>query len=145
VPGAERRSPHGLGRKRPHQVARIGLVAQPAGISRPARGSAASTGTMQKRRPVENLRFRLQPVQRWQARHQPRCRDSGPYFPLANGQAKAGPPAGSLELRPNRPDVPRQQGGFAPVSFPLFQGMRFGGSRIEFAIIGLTPQTLGVV
>jgi hypothetical protein len=43
-------------------------------------------------------------------------------------------------LRPRRPDRSRidqtclaSSGGFAPISFPLFQGVRFGGSRIRFS------------
>ena len=36
-------------------------------------------------------------------------------------------------------------GGFAPISFPLFQGVRFGGSRIEisFSIVVLLGVTEG--
>src|ERR1700730_1533810 len=36
------------------------------------------------------------------------------------------------KLRPNGPRL-ANSGGFAPISFPLFHGVRFGGGRIEFS------------
>ena len=40
---------------------------------------------------------------------------------------------GRREIIGKSPNCLANSGGFAPISFPLFQGVRFGGGRIELS------------